>query len=219
MIVSSGYRKNGFDAHGGKLLQKKDMDFWMNLPERTDPNGICFELSEEVEEVEQGFFELVPTICEFRMLNPDCRLYLSEEEKELFQKNNVLIRGAFDTSAEVFAKENRLRFLHTDTVIAREGDYFERGIDILTLCFYQDGSAYINQDEKCQGISAGNTGGGEVDINLPKDFYKTMSAKDVAGMCWRNCYNDILERGIVNYSATSNRASCFNDYSYYHISP
>ena len=28
MIVSSGYRKNGFDAHGGKLLQKKDMDFW-----------------------------------------------------------------------------------------------------------------------------------------------------------------------------------------------
>ena len=23
MIVSSGYRKNGFDAHGGKLLQKK----------------------------------------------------------------------------------------------------------------------------------------------------------------------------------------------------
>ena len=27
MIVSSGYRKNGFDAHGGKLLQKKDIVF------------------------------------------------------------------------------------------------------------------------------------------------------------------------------------------------
>ena len=51
---------------------------------------------------------------------------------------------------------------------------------------------------KCQGISAGNTGGGEVNINLPKDFYKTMSAKNVAGMCWGNCYNDILERGILN---------------------
>ena len=155
----------------------------MNLPERTDPRGVCFELGDEVEEVEQGFFELVPTICELWILNPECRLYLSEVEKELFQKNNVLIRGAFDTSAEAFAKENHLRFLHTDTVIAREGDYFERGIDILTLCFYQDGSAYINQDEKCQGISAGNTGGGEVNINLPKDFYKTMSAKDVAGLC------------------------------------
>lgn len=31
----------------------------------------------------------------------------------------------------VFKKFNRLRFLHIDTVIAREGDYFERGIDIL----------------------------------------------------------------------------------------
>ena len=198
MIVSSGYRKNGFDAHGGRLLQKKDMDFWMNLPERTDPNGICFELGEEAEEVEQGFFELVPTIRELRMLNPNCRLYLSEAEKELFQKNNVVIRGAFDTSAEAFAKKNRLRFLHADTEIAREGNYFERGIDILTLCFYQDGSAYINQDEKCQGISAGNTGGGEVNIHLPEYFYKTMSAKDVAGLCWGNCYDEILKRGILN---------------------
>ena len=127
MIVSSGYRKNGFDANGGKLLQKKDMDFWMNLPERTDPSGVCFELGDEVEEVEQGFFELVPTICELWILNPNCRLYLSETEKALFQKNNVLIRGTFDTSAEAFAKENRLRFLHIDTVIAREGDFFERG--------------------------------------------------------------------------------------------
>ena len=106
MIVSSGYRKNGFDAHGGKLLQKKDMDFWMNLPERIDPSGVCFELGEEVE---QEFFELVPTICELWILNPECRLYLSDAEKELFKKNNVLIRGSFDTSAEVFARENRLR--------------------------------------------------------------------------------------------------------------
>ena len=84
MIVSSGYRKNGFDAHGGKLLQKKDMDFWMNLPERTDPSGVCFELGEEVEEVEQGFFELLPTICELWILNPNCRLFLSETEKAFF---------------------------------------------------------------------------------------------------------------------------------------
>lgn len=215
MIVSSGYGKNGFDAHGGKLLQKKDMDFWMNLPERTDPKGVSFELGEEVEEVEQGFFELVPTIWELRILNPECRLYLSDTEKELFHKNNVVIRGAFDTSAEVFAIENHLRFLHLDTVIAREGSYFERGIDILTLCFYQDGSAYINQDEKCPGISAGNTGGGEVNISLPKEFYKTMSAKDIAGSCWGNCYDDILKRGILSslMKKAAQKNGFFQDYS------
>ena len=215
MIVSSGYGKNGFDASGGKLLQKKDMDFWMNQPERTDPSGVSFELGEDVEEVEQGFFELVPTIWELWMLNPECRLYLSDAEKALFQKNKVIIRGAFDTTAEAFAKENCLRFLHTDTVIAREGDYFEGGIDILTLRFYQDGSAYINQDEKCPGISAGNTGGGEVNVSLPVDFYQTMTAKEVAAQCWGNCYSDILERGVLEtlMKKAAKKHGFFHDYA------
>ena len=36
------------------------------------------------------------------------------------------------------------------------------------------------------------------------------------------CSNSLAEKSLfrqVNYSATSNRTSCFNDYSYYHISP
>ena len=84
-----------------------------------------------------------------------------------------------------------------------------------SLCFYLDGSAYINQDEKSQGISAGNTGGGEVNINLPKDFYKTMSAKDVAGECWGNCYDDILERGVLNslMKKAAKKNGFFHDYS------
>lgn len=32
MIVSSGYRKRGFDAHGGKIPRREDMGFWLNLP-------------------------------------------------------------------------------------------------------------------------------------------------------------------------------------------
>ena len=69
------------------------------------------------------------------------------------------------------------------------------------VVIYTDGACSGNPGPGGWGavlISAGNTGGGEVNINLPKDFYKTMSAKDVAGMCWGNCYNDILERGILN---------------------
>ena len=56
MIVSSGYRKYGFDAYGGKVLRKEDMGFWMHMPERTRPQGVCLELKEDVEEVEKGFF-------------------------------------------------------------------------------------------------------------------------------------------------------------------
>ena len=198
MIVSSGYRKNGFDAHGGKVLKAGDMSYWMGKPQMTDPRGVCFELGDEIEEVEYGFFDLLPTIDELRILNPKCRVYMSEESIAVFKKNNVLIRGGFDSAAEKFARKYGLCFLHVDTVIGRNGSYYERGVDKISLCFYNDGSAYINQDSKCPGISAGNNGGGEVDFDLPKDFYMTMSAKDVAELCWGNCYSSIMSKGILN---------------------
>ena len=192
MIVSSGYRKNGFDASGGKVLKKSDMYHWENDRLMTDPAGICFELSDEVEKVEQGFFEMLPTIREIRINNPECMICMTDETVRLFQTNKVLIRGGFDTAAERFAREYALRFLHLDAEIGRAGDYFERGVDIITLCFYSDGSAYINQDCRCQGISAGNTGGGEVDFDLPADCYLTMTASDVAALCWGTCYEKIV---------------------------
>ena len=51
MNVSLGFRKNGFDAYGGKVPRKKDMAYWMNDPLRTDPDGVALGLSEEVEAV------------------------------------------------------------------------------------------------------------------------------------------------------------------------
>ena len=195
MIVSSGYRKYGFDVSGGAELKKEHMSFWMNLPERTDPRGVCLELAEEVQEVEQGFFELLPTISELRILGKECRIWMDDATEELFHKNDVLIRGEFGSCAEKFAKEQGLRFLHLDTLLARSGDYFEYGVMTIELCFYSDGSCCIHQDEKCQGSSAGSSGGGEMDVSLPKDFYLTMSAKEVAEMCW--CTNKIISNGIL----------------------
>lgn len=197
MIISSGYMKHGLDAYGGSALKKGDLDYWINDRILKDPRGICFELGEEVEEFEPDFFELIPNLCELRVLNPSCSMLASEKSIGLFRRNKVLIRGVFDSSAEKFAAQNRLKFLHLDAMIGRAGDYYERGVDIITLRFYRDGSAYIHQDCRCPGISAGNTGGGEVSFDLPGDFFETMSDRDVAGLCWGSCYGDILERGTL----------------------
>ena len=197
MNVSNGYRKYGFDAYGGKYLQKSDMAYWMKSPQRTDPDGVCLELGEEVEDVEPGFFALLPTIDELWIMHPDCRVKLTAEDAALFRRNNVLVRGAFDTAAERFAKTYGLRFLHIDTVLARAGDYYEYGINIATLRFYDDGSAYMHQDERCQGSSAGSVGGGEISFDLPKDFYLTMSPEDVADKCWGCFYGPMLQKGVL----------------------
>ena len=121
---------------------------------------------------------------------------MNEDSIKLFRKNAVLIRGVFDTSAEAFAREYGLRFLHTDVELARDSDYFtSAGIDVITLRFCDDGSAYINQENYCQGSSAGSSGGGEINVGLPGDFYMTKTPKNVADMCWGNCREEILKRG------------------------
>lgn len=197
MIISSGHRKKGFFANGGSVLHESDMNSWKNEPLMTDPMGICFELGKDVKEVDDGFFDLFPTLSEIVINDPECVVYLSESSAEHLRKNGVTIRGGFDTSAEKLAREYGLRFLHIDTLIGREGNYFELGVNTVELRFYDDGSAYINQDCSCQGISAGNTGGGEARFSLPKDFYLTMSAKDIAEKCWGCCYDSIIRKGIL----------------------
>ena len=198
MNVSSGYRKYGFDAYGGKYLQKSDMSYWMNNKLRTDPAGIAFELGKEIEEVEPDFFEIVPTINALWIINPKCHIHMTDATVKLFRNNDIVLRGVYDSVAEKLAKEYHLRFLHLDVELASVGDYFERGKDIITLRFYSDGSAYIHQDCRCPGISAGSIGGGENSFDLKKDFYLTMDAKEIANKCWGSCYKEILGNGKLS---------------------
>lgn len=195
MIISLGYRKNGFDAYGGTILRKEDMTYWTNREERTDPEGVALGLDEKIREVEEGFFELLPTISEIWIQGSKCNLHLEDKTVKLFQDNNVILRGRYNTDAEKLARQYNLRFLHLDVELGRWGDYFDRGADQITLRFRSSGTAYIHQDSMCQGSAPGWTGGGEVSFDLPNDFYLKMSAEEIAEKCWHS--NGILENGIL----------------------
>ncbi len=195
MNVSLGYRKRGYDAYGGEILRKEDMAHWMDDERRADPQGVALGLGEEVREVEPDFFELLPTISSVWIQNPECDLHMTEKTAELFRKNNVILRGVYDTAAERLAREYRLRFLHLDVKLASVGDYFEHGADIITLRFREDGSAYIHQDCQCQGSAPGQTGGGEVSFDIPNDFFLTMTSEELADMCWRT--KAIIAGGVL----------------------
>ena len=192
MNVSSSYKKEGFSAGGGKTLRIHDMDFWKRSPKIADPAGVYFELRNDVEEVEDGFFELLPTITELEIGKNIRKIGMTEKTLEIFRKNNVLIRGTFDSYADTFAKQYQLRFLHSDFCLARDGDYSSlSGIDEITLRFTTDTLPYIRQENFCSGSSAGNNGGGHIDIQLPKDFYLTHSQENLADLCWGNCREKI----------------------------
>ena len=195
MNVSLGYRKHGFDAYGGKILRKKDMSYWMNEQIRVDPQGVALGLDEEVKEVEPDFFDLLPTINSVWLHNPECELHMTEKTIALFRKNGVVLRGAYDTAAERLAREYRLRFLHLDVELLSSGDYFERGVDIITLRFFDNGSAYIHQDCRCQGSAPGQTGGGEISVDIPDDFYLSLTCEQIAEKCWHS--KDIIAGGVL----------------------
>ena len=194
MNVSSSYKRTGLSAHGDKFLSIKDLDHWKGHEYLTGSKQIAFELDDGIVEVEKGFFDLIPTIGDLEIASSVKDLGLTENTLKLFKDNNVLIRGKFDTYAERFARENNLSFIHSDFVIGRAGDYFEPwGTDVITLKFQPGSKPNLRQSNFCQGSSAGSSGGGDIDIFLPKDFYLHNTQEDIAKKCWGTCYDSIMK--------------------------
>ena len=212
MIVSLGYRKNGFDAFGGEILRKENIARW-DEELRCDPRGVALGLGEEIREVEPDLFELLPTINSVWIHNPECDLHMTEKTAALFRKNKVILRGVYDTAAERLAREYRLRFLHLDVELASVGDYFEHGNDTVTVRFREDGSAYIHQDCRCQGSAPGQTGGGEVSFDIPDDFYLSMTSDELAEKCW--CTKTIIANGVLAafMEKAKSKGGCFLDFT------
>ena len=194
MKISVSYNLEGLCAQGDGMLLISDLNDYISKGQAADdPCGVGFELAQGVTDVEAGFFDLIPHLTHISAAPSVKNVGVTEKTKEIFAKNYTTVSGKFDTYAERFAKQNGLCFVHSDILLAQTGDYYERGRNIITLELFDNGTARLHQDCRCPGISAGNTGGGECDIRLPKDFYLTHSPKDLAELCWGSCYSEILK--------------------------
>ena len=193
MIVSAN-GKNSFTASDGTILGTESLKRVSELYDLEAPEGVTFTLESGITDVETDFFDRFPTLNVLYISDTVKNIALTKNARKAFMKNSVLIIGSFDTYAERFAKENKLRFLHTDIELARVGEYSTReGIDVITLELFTSGKARVKQANYCPGSSAGNNGGGEIDFYLPRDFYMTHSQKDIAKMCWGTCSEAIIK--------------------------
>lgn len=211
MIVSAN-GKNSYTASGGTILGMESLKRVSELYDLEAAEGVTFTLETGVIDVEIGFFDCFPTLRTLYISDTVRNIALTENARKAFAKNSVLIIGRFDTYAERFARENKLRFLHDDIELARVGEYSTReGIDIITLELFTSGKARIKQANYCPGSSAGNNGGGEMSFYLPRDFYMTRSQNDIAKMCWRNCTEAITK----NHELGRFLAKAFRKRGYY----
>ncbi len=146
--------------------------------------------------IDVAFLEQMDTLKELILPDTITQIEMTPKLSKILKKNRTLIRGSLDSFAERFAHDNGLHYRPSDFVFARS--YFELAHESnwVTMIFRRDGSVYIKESTSSPGSSAGNCFGFDWTVDLPHDFYKTMTIEQIADQMHCNgLYREILENG------------------------
>ena len=145
--------------------------------------------------VDSVLLEKLETLKELILPPSVSDIQVTPKLKNILTDNNTLVRGAFDSFAERFARENKLRFRHSDFVFAEYESECPPESTKLTMQFKRDGSVVIKEDISSPGTSASNTLGGSFYHKLSKEFYKTSTAEEIAEMFSEGLRDAVIKDG------------------------
>lgn len=146
-----------------------------------------------ITEVKNGFLESFINLKELIIDSTVKNIEMTNELNELLKNNNVVIRGCYNTYAEKFAVENSLLFIHKDIYIGIRHNEEHCESRTITLHFDESGQMSLLYEDFCQGISAGNTMGGEFTRTMPKEFHKGCTLEEFADMMPEAYYTQIMK--------------------------
>ena len=145
--------------------------------------------------IDTHFLEKLNTLAELILPNSITEIEMTPTLKQILTRNNVLIRGSFDSFAENFAAENNLHFRPSDFLFAKYEFEPMHETTTLTMTFNRKGDVVVEISSSSPGSSAGNTFGGTFYRDLPKNFYKVKTAQQIAEMFGPSTSKTILEDG------------------------
>ena len=145
--------------------------------------------------VDTAFLEKLETLKELILPDTITHIDLTPKLEKILKDNDTLIRGSFDSFAESFAKENGLRFRPADFIFAEFEDTRWREYTTMKLIFKRNGNVEIKETSSSPGSSAGNTFGGSFTHSLPRDFYMTQTAEEIAERFSKDAREAILSDG------------------------
>lgn len=158
-----------------------------------------------ITEVGEGFLEGFRNLKELVIPRTVKSIGVTPELQKLLKKNNVLVRGWYDSYGEKFAAEHGLRFLHANIVV---GWYRDEEHDMgthLEIRFTDKGKAYRFYDDVCQGISAGNNGGGTYERELDDDWFVGETLESLAEWLTRFREPILKNDDLGHYLKTANK--------------
>ena len=146
--------------------------------------------------IDTALLEKIVNLKELVLPKQVTRIDMTPALAQILHANRTLIRGAFDSFAERFAAENGLRFRPADFRFGTFGHGRGEEGGYVDMKIRRDGSAYLYEFTASEGSSAGSSFGVNNVFELPKDFYRTMTAEEIAGMLqYRQLTRSALERG------------------------
>lgn len=146
-----------------------------------------------ITEIKQGFLEAFPNLNTLIVDSSVKNIEMTDELRILLKNNNVIIRGGYDTYAEKFAEENDLLFIHKDIFLGTRRNEEHCEARTVTLHFDSSGQMKLLYEDFCQGISAGNTMGGEFTRDMPKEFHRGCTLKEFAYMMPEAYFDQIMK--------------------------
>ena len=147
--------------------------------------------------IDTAFLEKLETLKELILPDTVTHIDLTPALEKIFRVTHTLIRGSFDSFAESFAKDNGLRFRPADLIFAEFEDTRWRESTTLKLIFKRNGSAEIKEICSSPGSNAGNNFGGSFIHPLPRDFYMTQTAEEIAKRFSKDAYEAIISDGSL----------------------
>ena len=128
-------------------------------------------IGDDVRRLGPGVIESFPNLQDLIVESELKRLPCTPELEALLTKNNVILRGSFNSPAEKLANKLGLRFIHKNIFLAGRFDEEHYESSDITLCFEEGQPPFILRNDITQGWAASNSGGGTVRTDLPEDFY------------------------------------------------
>lgn len=170
-ITYTNHYSGLLEVEGEGVLCREDADVWPVSRKNWANEYDTLSVTEGITGLGEGYLDVFSKIDCLILSRTVVSVAATPELLKHMRKRKVLIRGEYDTFAEDFARENGLRFLHSDIHIADDDIEVAHEHDIITLRFHTDGPPDIHYNCFTPGSSAGSYGGGEYAKKLPRDFY------------------------------------------------
>lgn len=150
-------------------------------------------LKADITAVKKGFFESFPNLKMIILDRSIGNIEMTDELRKMLKDNSVIIRGDYDTYAENFAAENDLLFIHKDIYLGIRHNEEHCESRTITLHFDENSQMSLLYEDFCQGISAGNTMGGEFTRDMPEAFHRGCTINEFADMMPEAYFDQIMK--------------------------